>query len=238
MKKAIIIGATSGIGRELAILLAENNYLVGITGRRKFFLEELESEYKGSFLISSFDITETFNVSKKLDELVRNLGGLDLLILSSGTGDINENLDFKIEKSAIDVNVSGFTEAADWAYNFFAQQKSGHLAAITSIAGIRGSGAAPAYNATKAYQINYLEGLRQKIKKLKLPVFITDIRPGLVDTEMAKSDGLFWVAPLEKASVQIFKAIENKKRIAYVTKRWGLIALFLKLVPGRFYERL
>jgi len=106
--------------------------------------------------------------------------------------------------------------------------------AISSVAGIRGSRQAPSYNATKSYQINYLEGLRQKSIKSKKPIFVTDIRPGLVDTDMAKGDGLFWVMSVEKVTKQIFKAIKNKSKVAYVTKRWGLIGRLLKLCHDLF----
>jgi short-subunit dehydrogenase len=109
---------------------------------------------------------------------------------------------------------------------------------ISSIGGIRGSRQAPAYNASKAYQINYAEGLRQKAAKLKMPIFITDIRPGLVDTKMAKGEGLFWVMPLEKAVDQMYKAIVNKRKVVYVTKRWRLIALLLKLISRGVYKRM
>jgi short-subunit dehydrogenase len=109
---------------------------------------------------------------------------------------------------------------------------------ISSIGGIRGSSQAPSYNASKAYQINYTEGLRQKAAKLKMPIFITDIRPGLVDTKMAKGEGLFWVMPLEKAVNQIYKAIIRKKKVVYVTKRWHLIAMILKLIPRPIYDRM
>jgi short-subunit dehydrogenase len=119
MKKAIIIGATSGIGRQLALLLASNNYLVGATGRRQQNLEELKSAKPDRILISSFDITDTFEISRKLNELTAKLGGLDLVIICSGIGVLNHTLDFSIEKKTIDVNVTGFTEAADWAFNFF-----------------------------------------------------------------------------------------------------------------------
>ena len=101
--------------------------------------------------------------------------------------------------------------------------------------GLRGNGISPAYNASKAYQINYLEGIRQKVTKLRLPIFVTDVRPGFVDTDMAKGDGLFWVAPVEKAGKQIFHAIQKKKRIVYVTKRWKLIAQILKIIPSSLY---
>jgi short-subunit dehydrogenase len=170
--------------------------------------------------------------------LTIGIGGIDLLIISSGIGEINDRLAFEIEKRTIQTNVVGFTCIADWAFNYFEKQKSGHLVAITSIGGLRGSRQAPAYNATKAYQINYLEGLRQKAKKLKQDIFITDVRPGLVATAMAKGEGLFWVMPVEKTAMQIYKAIICKKQVAYVTKRWRLIAALLKLLPRQIYDKM
>jgi short-subunit dehydrogenase len=161
-----------------------------------------------------------------------------LLIISSGSGDLNPSLDSEIENETNAVNVTGFTAAADWAFNFFERQKSGHLAAITSIAGIRGGRHAPAYNASKAYQINYLQGLRQKAVNLKLPIFITDARPGFVDTPMAKGEGLFWVASPQKAALQIYRAIESKRKMTYITKRWRLIAFIIKHLPGFLYNRM
>ena len=238
MKKAIIIGATSGIGKGLAKVLADNNYKVGITGRRAEFLNEMKDENTNSYFVKSFDITETKIAIEKLEELTAELGGLDLLILSSGTGDINDNLNFDIEERTINTNVLGFTCIADWTFNYFEKQKYGHLVAISSIGGLRGSRQAPAYNATKAYQINYLEGLRQKSTKLKEPIYVTDIRPGLVNTEMAKGEGLFWVMPVDKTVNQIYKAIIGRKKIAYVTKRWRLIAIILKRLPRQIYDRM
>ncbi len=238
MKKAIIIGATSGIGKGLAKLLVANNYTVGITGRRTELLNELKNENPNSYFIKSFDVTDTKNAVEKLEKLTAELGGLDLLIISSGTGDLNEKLDFEIEKRTIDTNVIGFTCIANWTFNYFEKQNLGHLIAISSIGGLRGSRQAPAYNATKAYQINYLEGLRQKATKLKEPIFVTDITPGLIDTEMAKGEGLFWVMPIEKTVRQIYKAIISKKKVAYVTKRWRLIATILKRIPRPIYDKM
>lgn len=238
MKKAIIVGASSGIGRQLAILLAEKNYLVGITGRRKYLLEELQSQWPGNLIISDFDITHTSFVAKKLEDLVSALGGLELLILSAGKGEINESLEFNIENETIDLNVAGFTAVADWAINYFQKQGKGHLAVITSVAGIRGGRQAPAYNASKAFQISYLEGLRQKITKLKLPIFITDIRPGFVKTKPAPVNIKFLIASVEKAARQMLHAIENKKPVVYVTRRWRLVAILMRLLPRQFYKRI
>lgn len=238
MKKAIIIGASSGIGKGLAKLLTENDYKVGITGRKTELLDELKKTNSNSFMVKTFDATDTKMSIEKLEELTSELGGLDLLILSSGIGDLNETLDFEIERKVIDLNVTGFTNIIDWAFNYFEKQKFGHLVAISSVAGIRGSRQAPSYNATKSYQINYLEGLRQKSTKSKKPIFVTDIRPGLVDTDMAKGEGLFWVMPVEKVARQIFKGIKSKSKVVYVTKRWGLIGRLLKILPRFIYDRM
>ncbi len=238
MKKAIIIGASSGIGKGLAELLIENDYKVGITGRKTELLDKLKEQKPDSFLIKTFDATNIEISIEKLNELTKELGGLDLLILSSGTGELNESLDFDIERKVIDLNVTGFTNIVDWTFNYFEKQNYGHLAAVTSAAGIRGSRQAPSYNATKSYQINYLEGLRQKSTKSKKPIFVTDIRPGLVDTDMAKGEGLFWVMPVDKVARQIFKAIKKRKKVVYVTKRWGVIGRILKVLPRFIYDRM
>jgi short-subunit dehydrogenase len=238
MKKAIVIGATSGIGRGVAKILMENNYKVGIIGRRTELLLSLKNENPEFYFSKAVDITDTEKSIQQLEELITELGGLDLLVISSGVGDLNEQLNFEIERRAIETNVIGFTCIADWAFNFFEKQKSGHLVAISSVGGLRGSRQGPAYNATKAYQINYLEALRQKSINLKQPIYVTDIRPGFVETDMAKGNGQFWVASVEKAALQIFAAIEQKKKIAYITKRWQLIATILKRIPRPMYDRM
>jgi len=238
MKRAIVIGATSGIGRALVKVLVENGFTVGATGRREKLLAELQAEHPGKIFISTFDVTDISAVAKKLSALVQEIGGLDLLILSSGTGHVNHALDFVKEKEAIDTNVLPFTLIAGWAFGFFAKQEAGHFVGITSIAGLRGGRHAPAYNATKAFQIRYMEGLRAKAKKARLPIVITDIRPGFVDTAMAKGDDVFWAAPVEKAAGQIYRAIEKKKPVAYITRRWALIAWLMRVAPKFIYERI
>lgn len=238
MKKAIIIGATSGIGKALAKTLINDNYKVGITGRRTELLNELKAENTEKYYIQTLDVADTERAIEAIEKLVEELGGLDLLIISSGTGDINKTLDFQIEKRIIDVNVIGFTSIADWSFNFFEKQKYGHLVVISSVAGLRGEWQAPSYNATKAYQINYAEALRKKAKKVKSQIFVTDIRPGFVNTDMAKGEGLFWVANVDKAVKQIYSAIRRKKGVAYITKRWCFVAMILKRLPNFIYDKM
>ena len=238
MKKAIIIGSTSGIGRELAKLLTEHGYCVGIAGRREEELEKLRSELPDKFFVRRMDIAEPESAVKILEELVTEMQGLDLLVVSAGVGHVNPELSWKKEKETIDVNVSGFTAIADAGMLHFLKQGRGHLVGISSIAAFRGGAESPAYNASKAYVSNYLEGLRFKAGKSGMPISVAEIIPGFVDTNMAKSENLFWVAPVRKAALQIFKAIRKKKARAYITKRWRIIAWLLKLLPDFICQKM
>jgi len=237
MKKAIIVGASSGIGEQLAIRLANNGYKVGITARREKNLEELKSSKPESFVVKAFDCSADNN-TEKLNELVGELGGLDLLVMCSGIGDMNRHLELEIEQRTNRLNVIAFTEIATWSYKFFQKQGSGHFVNISSMAGIRGSKRSPSYNASKAYQISYLEGLRQKAASTSKPIFVTDIRPGFVKTDILKGKGLFWVATKEKAGKQIIDAIRNKKEVAYITKRWAILAVALSIMPSWIYNKI
>lgn len=229
-QKVMILGGSSGIGRVLALQLAKKNYTIAVTGRRNHLLEELKVQYPKQIIVMATDHTEIGSLVQNLEDLTVQLGGLDLLILCSGTGDINQELDFHIEQRTITLNVTAFTCIANWAVRHFQKQQYGHFAAITSIAGMTGSDVAPAYNASKAYQIAYLAGLRKKMKKLQLPIYITDIRPGFVDTDMAKGEGQFWVAPVSKAASQIIAALKAKRQLVYITKRWRLISFVFRLI--------
>jgi len=231
MKKAIVIGATSGIGKSITEILIQNGYEVGITGRRVDRLQSLKEKNPDKIHYCQMDVQDVSAVESISNNLVHQLGGLDLFIISAGIGDENKSLDFSIENNVIKTNVQGFTCVADWAMNYFKKQGHGHLVNISSIAGLIGNGEAPSYNATKAFQINYLEGLRLNAYKSGVDIHVTDVRPGFVDTDMAKGEGLFWVAPVEKAAQQIFTAIKRKRKVIYITKRWRMIGFLLKIMP-------
>ena len=183
-------------------------------------------------------MTDTEALPAALERLASRLGGVDVLVLSSGTGDLNQNLDYAVERRAMDTNETGWTCVADWAIRCFENRGQGHLAAVTSVGGLRGSGAAPAYNATKSFQMNYLEGVRQRVTARRLPIGVTDIRPGFVDTDMAKGEGLFWVAPVDKACRQIARGIDRRRKVVYVTRRWRLAAWVYRHIPGWLYVRM
>ena len=237
MKKVLIIGATSGIGRELAKLFVQSGCIVGATGRRQELLDELREEFPGKIFTACFDVTRNENI-QHIQSLIAQLGGMDIFIYNSGYGDPSKTLDWETDQQTTLTNVNGFVETVNFAFNYFAQQGHGQIAGISSIASNRGNSWAPAYSASKAYMSTYMEGLHMKAAKMKLDISITDIQPGFVKTKMAKGNGQFWVAPVDKATKQIFTAIQNKRRRAYITKRWWLIAKLMRGVPYWIYKRI
>lgn len=237
-QRVLIIGATSGIGRALAGLLASEGHIVGATGRREGLLRELDSSWPGKCYFRAFDVTDTDTCIGHLEAVVADMGGVDVVVISAGGGDVNPDLDFALEKRMIDLNVGAFTQVADWAFTYFKHRGGGHLAAISSVAGMRGSRQAPAYSATKAYQIAYLQGLRQKARKEQVGITVTDICPGFVDTPAAKSPTRFWVAPLPKAARQIYDGLCKRRKVIYITRRWRVVAFLFRQLPGWLHERL
>jgi len=235
-KKAIIIGATSGIGRALAKELDAAGYQLGICGRREELLDSLCKELQTPVIKQVMDVSEHKASIDQLDALLGQMQGVELIVVNAGIAFMNPELSWHEDESVIAVNVSGFTALAGVSYRYFCKQKYGHIVGISSIAAIRG-GPATAYNASKAYMSNYMQGLRFHFAKKKLDITVTDIRPGFVKTEMAKGN-LFWVSTPERAASDIFKAIRAKKKVAYITPRWKFIAWLLKLLPDGLYHRI
>ena len=238
MKKAIIIGGTSGIGKCLAEILIENNWIVGITGRRTELLQEIKEKSNNRIFIQEHDITEIYCSDEKMESLFIQLKVVDLVIVSAGVSELNQELDWKTEEKVIETNVNGIAKVYEFMFSKFKKQGYGHLVGISSIASLRGNRYCPSYSASKAFQANYLEALRCIAKNEKLDIKITDVQPGFVDTPMAKGEGLFWIAPVKKASNQIYSAILKQKRKVYITKRWRLIVWVMKIAPSWVLEKM
>ena len=236
MKNALIIGATSGIGKELSKLMVADNYKVVITGRREKLLKELQNSNPEKFIIKVQDVTDLNSCERLFDEVKKELKTIDVVIYSSGVGEANYKLEWEVELPTLQTNVLAATKIYGLAYNLFREQGFGHLVGITSIASIRGNRHVPSYFASKAFQASYLESLWMKGKRSKAKIDVTDIQPGFVDTAMAIGD-TFWMSTLEKATKQIYVAIKKKKRKAYITRRWRLVAIVLKIVPASLLHR-
>ena len=235
-KKALIIGATSGIGKELAKLLVADNYKVVITGRREKLLNEIKETNSENYIVKVHDVTDLSSCDTLFKELKEELKTIDLIVYSSGVGDPNYKLEWEKEIPTLQTNVFAATKIYGLAFQLFRAQGFGHLVGISSIASIRGNRHIPAYFASKAFQANYLESLWMKGKRSKADIYVTDIQPGFVDTDMAIG-ATFWMASLAKATKQIYSAIKKKKKKAYITGRWRIIAFILKIVPASLLNK-
>ncbi|MFA6915847.1 MAG: SDR family NAD(P)-dependent oxidoreductase [Parachlamydiales bacterium] len=238
MKRAIIVGASSGIGYELAKILAEDGYEIGLVARRHGHLLKLQEEIPTKTHVRPVDVSLIPETRNAIESIILELGGVDLFIINAGIGFLNPHLEWQHEKDTIDVNVYGFCALANLAYRYFTKQGHGHLVGISSIGALRGNALAPAYNASKAFMSNYLEGLQKRAAREQPQITVTDIQPGAVHTAMMKGEGHFWIASPKKAAAQIFNAIRHKKRHAYITKRWRLIAWLLKVMPRCVHEKI
>lgn len=239
MRNAIVFGATSGIGKALTNLLLLQEYQVMGLARRIELLKTFVNEYPHRFQSLRLDVLEKDSFDYCLEKIFDFNKRIDLVINCIGIGELNEQLNWDIDASVLRTNILATTRIYNEAFIKFKQQGFGHLVAISSIGGLRGNEIAPSYSASKAYQINYIESLYLKTKEKGCKnIDITDVRPGFVNTRMAKGDGLFWVADVDKVAGQIIRAINHKKRLVYVTKRWKLIAWVFKIVPSWFLKKI
>ncbi len=232
-KNAVVFGATSGIGEALANLLVKEGYKVLITGRRIERLESIQALNPAKYVVKEHDITDINATNKIFEELPSIFDKIDLIIHNAGIAEPNFDLSWEKDLPTLETNVLGATRVYQLAYNYFKDQRYGHLVGVTSIASIRGNRQVAAYHASKAFQASYLESLWMKAKRTKkAKIDVTNILPGYVDTDIIISD-TFWMASVDKAVKQIYAAIKRKKRKAYITKRWALIAFVLKIAPAR-----
>ena len=237
-KKVIIIGATSGIGREVALIYIAQGWKVGVAGRREAELEALRSAYPEQVSAQALDVTKE-NAPQKLQALIEQVGGMDVFLLSSGIGKQNPTLETGLELATAATNVEGFIRMTNAAYHYFEQQGHGHLAVISSIAGTKGLGAAPAYSATKGFQNIYMDALDQLARMKKLNIRFTDIRPGFVATPLLnnqKKYPMLMDAPI--VALDIVSAIEKKKRVAIIDWKFRLLVGFWRLIPKWIWLRL
>ena len=237
-KKVIIIGATSGIGREVALIYIAQGWKVGVAGRREAELESLRAEYPEQVYAQTLDVTQE-DAPEKLHALIEQVGGMDVFLLSSGIGKQNPTLETGLELATAATNVEGFIRMTNAAFHYFEQQGHGHLAVISSIAGTKGLGAAPAYSATKGFQNIYMDALDQLARMKKLNIQFTDIRPGFVATPLLnnqKKYPMLMEAPI--VALDIVSAIEKKKQVAIIDWKFRLLVGFWRLIPKWIWLRL
>ena len=236
-KRAVIMGATSGIGKQTALLLAQRGWKVGIAGRREELLQSIEADTEGITCHKQIDITKD-NAPRLLQELIDTLGGMDPYLNSSVMGWQNNGLEPGRELQTAETNCTGFVRMLTAAFNYFAGQGSGHIACISSIAGTRGLGAAPAYSSTKRFQNQYLECLTQLARMRQLHIAITDIRPGFVKTDLILGHDYPLQLRPDKVAKSIVRAIEHRKKVVIIDWRYRILVFFWQLIPRWLWIRM
>ena len=233
VRRAIVIGASSGIGLEVAKLLIEQGWTIGVAARRVELLQEI-----GAAAVELIDVT-TDEATEALHRLIDKIGGMDLYFHVSGIGKQNRELKADIELATVQTNGVGFTRMIGEAYRYFANQGNGHIAAITSIAGTKGLGPAPSYSATKALQNVYLQALEQQARSRGLDIRFTDIRPGFVDTALLSGDFRYpMMLRPEKVAQEIVYAINHRKHIRVSDWKYRILTVCWRRIPRWIWRRI
>ena len=232
-RRAIVVGASSGIGQEVAKLLMAEGWTVGVAARREDKLKAL-----GATAVEQIDVTKE-DATERMQTLISRLGGMDLFFYASGIGKQNRELEADIELATVETNGLGFTRMIGEAYRYFAQLGSGHIAAITSIAGTKGLGPAPSYSATKAMQNVYLQALEQQANTRGLKIHFTDIRPGFVDTALLSGDFHYpMMLRPDKVAKEIVTAINHHQHIRVIDWKYRLLTAIWRRIPRFLWHRI
>ena len=245
---AIVVGASSGIGAALVAALAADGWRVAALARREAHLAELAGRAGpmargkgGDVLVRRHDVTDIGDVRRVFEELVRELGGCDLVIYAAGIMTPVEPQEYDTAKDLkiLDVNTAGMIAWGNAAAELFATQRAGTLVGISSVAGDRGRKGNPVYCTSKAAMNTYLEALRNRLGPVG--VRVCTIRPGYVDTQMTEDiQGSFVmpVIPVERAAAEILAAARKGRGVTYVPGRWRWIMLIVRSIPSFVFQRL
>lgn len=235
---AVIMGASSGIGLEVARLLLHRGWHLGLAARRTEPLAALSREYPGQVKYASIDITETGSEAQ-LRRLIDEMGEISLYLHVSGVGWQNMALDADKELTTVQTNALGFTRMVGEAYRYFVSRGEGHIAVVSSIAGTKGLGAAPAYSATKAFDATYIEALEQQAHMRGKNIYFTDIRPGFVRTALL-GDGRSYPLLMSPEAVAraIVGAVLHRRHVVVIDWRYRLLTALWRCVPLWLWRRM
>ena len=241
MKRVIIIGASSGIGKRVATDFARRGWRVGIAARREECLKDVKELYPDRIEYMTIDVAASDAV-ERFNKLIQLTGGMDYFLYAAGCGWHNSELEEGIDTQAINANVLGFTRIVNAAYKYYktsGRKSRGHIAAITSIAGTKGLGVCAVYSASKRYQWTYLQALDQLAHIQHVNVSITDIRPGFVDTALLDPNRRYPMKmTLDYAAPRVELAMLTEKRVAVIDSRWAVVTALWRMIPSCLWRRL
>ncbi len=235
-KRILILGATSGLGYHTARLFQRRGWTVGIAGRRADELEALRALAPERTHALPID-ANTPEAPTRLLSLIEAMGGMDVYLHCAGIGKQNRSLNPEIELATLATNGTGFTRMVTAAYRYLAAHGGGQLAVISSIAGTKGLGAAPAYSATKRFQNTYIDALEQLAHKERHAITFTDIRPGFVRTALLGEKPYPLLMEPDRVARRIEEAILHRRRRVVIDWRYACLVAFWRLIPAWLWKR-
>lgn len=241
--RAVIVGASSGIGAELARQLARQGYALALLARRAEELQTLTNEIntqagESRALCYAHDVTDDDAIPALFQKLLQDLQRIDSFIYVAGvmpSVTFNE-YSFEKDKWMTEVHLLGAMAWLGQVATLFERMKSGQIVGISSVAADRGRVKNPGYNASKAGFDTYLEALRNRLTRSG--VHVLTVRPGPVDTPMTKEVGGLFMVPAEKVVQDILRAMHRRQQILYTPARWRWIMFVVRNLPSVIFRRL
>ena len=239
MKKIVIVGASSGIGFQVAADFARAGWRVGMAARRLEPMQAIKDQYPDHVEIASIDVTAP-DAPQRFADLIEAIDGMDTLLFCSGTGFTDPELDDARIVNTLEVNVVGFARIVAEAYKYFratASVEQGQIAVITSVAATKGLGIAASYSASKRFQVQFINSLEQLAYTQQVNVAFTDIRPGFVRTPILRDDRSYpMIMSVAEAAKLVERAVVARKRVAVIDSRWRIVAGLSSLIPQRLWR--
>jgi short-subunit dehydrogenase len=242
--RAVIIGASSGIGEALARKLAFQGFFVALLARRKDALKTICEEINQAAgetraVAYPHDVTEYEKVPELFQQILQDMQNINLFVFVSGVLHpvAPEEYNFEKDKEMIDVNLLGAMAWLGQAASFFNRMGAGHIVGVSSIAGDRGRVKNPGYQTSKAGLTTYLESLRNRLRRKG--VYVLTVKPGFVQTEMLVGSSItFGAVTPQKAADDIWRAIRRRKNVLYTPWLWRWIMLTIQHIPSFIFRRL
>ena len=239
-----LTGASSGIGEGLALALAKQGAVLGLVARREELLRELASKCEaagGTARVFACDVTDADAVQAAANKLRDEFGRIDVLIANAGIGGNNsETRELRPDavKKVIDINLLGAANAVYAVLPQMLERGSGHLVAISSLAGIRGLPKSAAYSASKAGMTAYFESVRLDVAHKGVDVTI--IQPGFIKTPLTsgRAHKMPFLMELDDAIPYFIRAIEKKKKFAAFPWQIATLVRAARVFPAWLYDRI
>ncbi|MHB1843549.1 MAG: SDR family NAD(P)-dependent oxidoreductase [Deltaproteobacteria bacterium] len=241
-ERAVVVGASSGIGEAIALRLGAEGTHVALVARRQAELERVAAAIRaagGRAEVHVHDVRDFRAAPPLFEQIAGALGGLDLMVYASGVlhPPAEGEYDFEKDRETIEVNLLGAMAWGNLAAARFEAARKGTILGISSIAGERGRRGNPAYGTSKAALTTYLEALRNRVSRYG--VRVVTVKPGYIDTAMTRGmKGLFWLVSADEAAAQSLALARRGGGSGFVPRRWALIALALRAIPSFLFRRL